>query len=140
MTKANLTTVDLGDPLAAWHWKKSQARLSAEEAAALERAFRDSGLFAPTERGLRLDSRGFYWVAIACRDGEVHFNAWRYPSPRWRRLTFPEMLLAHDETGVPVNRPRRVTASPREQATKLGEGESARFVLEVGENGLVGFP
>ena len=50
------------------------------------------------------------------------------------------MLLAHDDTGIPLRDPGRARSNPQEQSTEKGEGASARFVLEVGETGLVGLP
>lgn len=140
LPRANLLTITSDDPLGPWRGKKSQTRLSPEEAQALETTLRESGLYAPAPEGLRLSSHRFYWLAVACRDGRIHFNAWRHPSERWDNLTFPEVLLAHDETGIPLRDPSRARSNPQERSTEKGEGASARFVLEVGENGLVGLP
>lgn len=140
LPRTNLKAITSEDPLGPWRWRRSQRRLSAEEMQALEAALSESGLYRPAPAGLRLPSDGFYWLAVACRDGRLHFNAWRHPSERWRRLSFPEVLLAYDETGVPLRAPSQARSNPQDRSTEKGEGASARFVLEVGERGLVGLP
>ncbi len=139
-TPASLTRFTLDDPLAPWAWQSSEVLLSPPEVQGFETALRQSGAFSPTPEGLRLHSREFYWVAIACRDGQVAFNAWKHPSDRWERIVFDDWLLRFDETGVPVRQPRYVDPSERlrDRITRGDDDSSVNFDLTVGENGFRG--
>lgn len=99
-TPASLTRVTLDNPLEPWAWKTSEVLLSPPEVQGFETALQQSGAYEPTPRGLRLHSRNFYWILIACRDGAVHYNAWLHPSEGWDRLVFDDWLLRFDETQV----------------------------------------
>lgn len=138
----NLANVALNDLLAPWRWKRSQVRISPQELAGFEAALETSGFFGPAPKGLSLPSAGFYWVAVACRDGQVHFNAWRHPSARFARLTFPEFLFRRDLTEVPVNPPREVDNAELIFVPPASRRSSTRypvFSLTVGDNGIEGF-
>lgn len=119
-------------------WKKAEAALSAADMAALNRALTESGAFDPAPAGLSLASEEFYWLFVGCRDGVVHFNAWRFPGGRFAALRFPDLLLGHDATGVALNPPRDV--GPIDRVKRGGEREDTtpRFDLAIGQNGLRG--
>jgi hypothetical protein len=111
--------------------------ISDGDLATLDRALADSGFFRPAPAGLRLRSVDFYWLAAACVDGRFVYNAYKWPSPEFDRLTFPAVLLSWDPTGIPLNPPKTLTnfdvygsESPRDAAQS--------FSVTVGENGLVG--
>ncbi len=113
--------------------------LSADDIARLELALADGSFAQAPDVGLDLFSEDFYWIAIACLDGKVLFNAARWPSSRFETAGFPKVLLALDPTGIPVNEPRRV------DPTRLYSGNTdndfrraGRFLLTVGETGFVG--
>lgn len=113
--------------------------LSRDDIAALEAALVDSGFFGVRPVGADLRDLDFFWTGVACIDGEVTFNAFRWPSERFQRASFPAVLLGWDETGVPIAEPRVVT---RLEAYG-GEGERDRlssptFLMTIAENGLVG--
>lgn len=139
-TPASLTRVTLDDPLAPWRWQTSEVLLSPPEVEGFESALRDSNAFGRTPTGLRLHSREFYWVTIACRDGRVHFNAWKHPSERYAQIAFDRWLLRFDRTGVPVREPRPVDPSERlrDRVTRGDDDSSVNFDLTVGENGFRG--
>ncbi|MDX1555599.1 MAG: hypothetical protein R3212_06195, partial [Xanthomonadales bacterium] len=86
-----------------------------EEFIALERAFQASGVYGRAPDGLTLESDLFYWVAVSCRQGRVHFNAWQYPSDRFASLEFQDELLQLDETGIAYNKPRHIDPLYREK-------------------------
>lgn len=134
----DLTRLSLRDLQAPARWTTAQDWLDRAGISALEAALERSGAFRPAPRGLRLASEEFYWIAAICRGGVFFFNAWRYPSDRFAALSFPEVLLRHDGTGVKVNPPREVTAARFNRRTVRGEGGPIHFDLEAGDNGIKG--
>ena len=132
---ARLTLADIKGPAG---WVRSQRRLDAAALDRLDAALASSGAFGAPPEGLRLASEQFYWIFVGCRAGKVYFNAWLYPSPRFERLRFPELLLRYDDTGIPPNPLRAV--SPLLQARQGGRSEDRppSFNLQVGAEGLVG--
>lgn len=135
-------SISLSEPLKEIQWQRSEVRLGAEEVAAFETALRDSGFYEEPPVGLKLPSAGFYWVAVACRDGAVQFNAWRLPAEGGSGPSFPDFLFERDKTDVAVNPPRNVDASLltfKRSNVKATKGEGASFLLTVDENGLAGF-
>jgi hypothetical protein len=134
----DLTRFSLRDPQAMAGWQRADDRLSPPDLARLEAALEASGGFGPAPAGLRLASEQFYWIASLCRGGQFHFNAWLYPSVRFERLSFAEVLLGHDGTGIAVNPPREVAKIERIRRIVRGEGGPQGFDLEIGDNGLAG--
>lgn len=131
-----VSRIRLDDPFAGLRWNKAEARLSPSEFERLRAALANDGLGAPSPSGLRLHSDEFYWVASGCRDGTALFRAWTYDNPDYDGLAFPQPLLAHDTTGLPVNPPhppnRRVRHRTPDNDAPL------YFHLQVGQNGLAG--
>lgn len=123
-------------------WQKSKARLSSQEFAEFRRRLRESGFQEPTPVGLELFSPDFYWVGMSCEGGTFHYTAYARPSPAFDALTFPEFLFAHDQTGLAVNRPRRIPASERLRALGGGMGPPEdrypAFRMVVDEEGIEG--
>lgn len=138
--EANLAEIRLDDLQAPWRWKRAESRFTPAEMRSFTEALAQSGLFDPPPDGLRLHSWAFYWVASGCRNGEFHFSAWTHPSARWEALTFPELLFANDETGVAVNRARKLPAAERfgPPGGREERGAEARFTLQVDGSGLGG--
>lgn len=135
----DVTRLSLRDLQAPGRWTTHRDRLSEAELARLEAALARSGAFGPTPEGLRLASEEFYWIFAGCRGGEFHFNAWRYPSQRFAQLSFPEVLVAHDQTGLAVNPPRKIAPIEKGRRGPGPEGDATpRFDLQVGRNGLAG--
>jgi hypothetical protein len=131
--------LDLQDP---WRWTVSEARLGPEGFAAFVSVLEDSGLWRPFGATMNLLSTEFYWVASGCRDGQFVFNAWRFGTPRYGALAFPELLLGYDDTGIALNRPRPVDPADRMFGTRplarRSDIDSYVFVVRVGAGGLVG--
>lgn len=127
-----LSASDLAGP---WRAQESREPLAGGEYDALVESFARSGMFAPPPVGLELPSRSYYWTAAYCRDGAFGFTAWKHPSPRFDQLTFPQMLLAKDKTGVAMNQARPVPVDPQyeDAARKL---QVPAFTLKVGKTGL----
>jgi hypothetical protein len=131
------------DPLEPWRGIRGGNALSPADMANLDNALTASGFDAPAPRGLNLPSDGFYWVVVTCRSGQLHFNAWTWPSERFDRTPFQEMLATFDDTGIYFARPRpgptriqQTMGSTRDRAAAT----KSIFDLEVGDNGLKGIP
>lgn len=88
--------LDLQDP---WRWTVSEARLGPEGFAAFVSVLEDSGLWRPFAATMNLLSTEFYWVASGCRDGQFVFNAWRFDTPRYDALAFPDCCSATTRPG-----------------------------------------
>lgn len=135
--------IEFDDVLASWRWTRSEDRMAPEDLARLMAAMAESGVFEPPPVGQRLHSNAFYWVATGCRSGTFFLNAWVYPSERYAKLSFPQVLLLFDGTEIAVNppRPRDLDESIRARSTNRNlrlPGSGVYFVLEVGQSGLRG--
>lgn len=120
------------DVMAPFRGATAERTLSAEQHEKLVGEFIRSGLKEPPPVGLRLNSDGFYWTVVGCLNGQFVFNAWLYPRADFMALTFPEALMALDQTGVPFNHP-----SPN-NVTRFTNRElfESRWTLVVRENGF----
>ena len=143
--RPNLTSIAISgfsDLMAPWRWTRSTANLTSAEADALGSALRQSGFFVPLEDRLVLHSIGYWWIVAGCNDGEFVFHAWDHPSPAFDALTFPDLLLARDSTGVPITSARIIPPSERSvpATRRISESDAGpTFQVEVDGNGLVGF-
>jgi hypothetical protein len=130
----------LEDPLellAPFAGRKSSLTLGGRDIDVLVGSLTQSGFFQPAPSGLYLRSEDFFWVGVACVGGRVVFNAWRWPSRRFEALTFPQLLLTWDQTGVPIN-PARNLAPFDIYGLTNPDGKFPQFTLTVGENGFRG--
>jgi hypothetical protein len=134
----DLTKLSISDIQAPGRWTKAQTHLSPAEFGALDAALARSGAFAAAPDGLRLASEEFYWIFVGCRNGKVHFNAWRYPSDRYAALAFPAVLMRHDATGIALNPARDVGPAGRLIPGYQRKKPTPRFDLQIGANGLRG--
>ena len=105
---------------------------------ALDGALATSGFFQPAPDGLRLQSSDFYWLAASCIGGKFVYNAYKWPSAAFGNLTFPDVLLSWDPTGIPINPPKKLTNFDIYGQTTPEAGDAQGFSVTVGENGLVG--
>jgi hypothetical protein len=126
--------VDLAEP---WRGVIVETPLAPESMERLRGALAEAGVFGPAPVGLELWSDGFYWTVAACVDGGFRFNAYQWPSDRFKGAAFAPLLFRWDATGVAVNPPRRTDnfdiygeARPPDRAFQ--------FKLRVGENGIAG--
>lgn len=120
--------------LGPWRGNVAERRLAPQQYRQLIDAMTAAGAFGPPNTGLDLPSRGFYWTLAYCHQGRYGFNAWLWPDPDFLRLGFDRLLLALDQTGVPVNQPRAVP--PRYHDFDIYDD----FSLRVGQRGLWGTP
>jgi hypothetical protein len=127
--------LSLGDPFGPWREQGKLVRLGPDQTAELRRALVDSGLLRPAPKRLRLDSNGFYWLASVCLDGRFTVNAWKYPSSRFKALSFPAVLLRHDPTGIEVNPPHPAEQYPEQAFNRFVEDG---FELMLDGNRLLG--
>jgi len=101
----------------------------------LRAALEKDGVFGPPPVGLRMSSIQFYWVLSACHDGKYRFNAFLWPSDRFKSLTFPGLLASWDKTGIPVN-PPRVTSEFSIYGTNDSQEHINLFEVKVDSDGL----
>jgi len=134
LTFSIVLTSPLSDPLEPARAVDAQSRLSEADYRALIAALAADGLGRPGPANARLESWQFWWAAAACVDGAFYYNAWVYPTDRFRALRFPAVLLRHDQTGVPVNQPR-YTASQTTNREDTGSFHSD-FTLQLDSQGL----
>lgn len=134
----NLMQLRLSDPLASWRGESSLVRMPPAAVAALDAALAQAGFEQPARRGMVLQSDRFYWIAMACRDGRFHWNAWLAPSPEFARLDLLSVLNPYDGTRVAVNPPRRVPQTPfRPHGYDMHTSpEGTQFQVQVTENGI----
>ena len=138
--EANTLTLSLSDPFSDLRGVKTEITLSAAEYAQLKRAPIESGFLEPPPYGLRLPSNRYWWLAVGCIDGHFHKNGWTYPSERFSRIRFADLVVRLDKTGVPPTPPQEPERFPpvRSQSGPFG-GVPARepsFILQVGSDRL----
>jgi len=139
----NLANITLSDPLAGWRWRKTATTLGPDARARLISRLADSGVFQRAPSGIDLKSWGSYWVAIACRDGQVSFNAWTKGSARWNRQELWQIVQPFDTTGVAYYRPHPARFEDSPALSRGGEDRraaSVHFLMTTGDNGLTGLP
>ncbi len=126
-------------PLGPWMDDTSTTHLRQEDVTRFWTALDHSGVFLPAPEGLHLVSEKFFWLTAVCRDGQFFYNAYQWPSDRFHKIQFDDLVFVWDMTGVPVNPPRNATmfdvygdASPRK---KYG----AYYQVTIGKNGLEGY-
>jgi hypothetical protein len=103
----------------------------------------DSDVFQRAPSGIDLKSWGSYWVSIACRNGEVSFNAWTAGTDRWERQELWQIVRPLDNTGVPVYQPHPARFEDSPTIARTGEDRrraATHFLMTTGENGLIGLP
>jgi hypothetical protein len=127
------------DAFTPWRGQSVVKPLTDEEVDRVADALRRDSLAQPLDGRLELASDDFYWIVAACLDGRFHFNAFRWPSPRFTALTFPDLLFAWDATEVPINRPRKVDPLRLYGAQSGQDMRNAyRFNIAAEPGGLVG--
>jgi hypothetical protein len=123
-----------GDPFEQMRSVDAQTRLSESDYRALIAALAADGLGQPGPANAALGSWQFWWAAASCVNGTFAYNAWVYPTERFAALHFPALLLSHDQTGVPVNQPRRTDAQT--PAPRRGrEPYHSDFTIQLDGNG-----
>lgn len=128
------------DLTAPWRGKIDTVPLTSEDLAKLDRSLAASGVFRPAPAGLRLRGEDFFWIAAVCVNGSFTFNAFKWDSPEFAALTFPQLLLSWDPTGVPLNPPRSLSPFDIYGQTAPEPGSGPTFSLTVGDNGLAAIP
>ena len=136
-----VSTFSLNDPLAGWHGRVSVETVATDSVDQIRAGLAEAGFFAAPPIGAFLDSGDFYWVVNACVEGRYRFNAFAAPAQAVAAFRFFTELLRHDRTAIAVKPVR--SRHPRGQAspgtpTSLSAAElGPRFLLQVGENGLL---
>ncbi len=123
------------DLLGPWRGVSSEILVTDKVLKDIKNSLISSAALQPAPHGLRLYSDKFYWTVAACVDGDFYFNAYLWPSKRWDDMVFDDLLLSLDNTGVKVEEPKRL--SPLDIWGSMRDVNP--FLLQVGENGLIGF-
>lgn len=89
---------------------------------------------------LQLPSNEYYWVVTGCLDGQFYSNAWLYPSKRFKLLMFPDILLAHDRTGIAFRDAATAKVYEDYPNQRLGDRGSSdySFLIQLGDEGVLG--
>ena len=92
-----------------WRPRIGSAILSSETVRNMKSVLEGDDFFTskPPERGI--SSIEFYWGVSACLDGQFHYNAYIWPSDRFRNLAFPSLLKSWDKTKIAINSPRKAS-------------------------------
>jgi hypothetical protein len=121
---------DIGGLLDPWRGKRAEVRLSQVEVAQLVAALEQSGGFGPPPAGLELPSNDYWWTVASCRNGRWGFAAYHYPTDKFARVHFADLLFAADRTGVPAERAKELPPA-------IFRGDRTRqWRLAVGRDGL----
>jgi len=134
---------DWGGLLDPWRGKRAETRLSAAEVTRLTTALEQSGGFGPPPAGVELYSNDYWWTVASCRNGRWGFAAYHYPTDKFARVRFADVLFAADKTGVPVAQPKNLPPAIFRGDALDGDptGRSSRdrtrpWRLAVGRDGL----
>lgn len=121
---------DWGGLLDPWRGKRAEVRLAPADVARLTAALEASGGFGPPRAGLELYSNDYWWTVASCRNGRWGFAAYHYPTDKFARVRFADILFADDKTGVPVSMPKDLPPA-------IFRGDRTRhWRLAVGREGL----
>jgi hypothetical protein len=127
---SSLEVRDWNGLLDPWRGKRAETRLSAADVARLVSALQESGGFGPPPAGLELPSNDYWWTVASCRNGRWGFAAYHYPTDKFARVRFADVLFAADRTGVPVARPKDLPPA-------IFRGDRTRqWRLAIGRDGL----
>lgn len=96
----NVANFQFGNPLGPWELRRSDARLTGVEAAAIVDGLQRDVDKAPASAGQRLRSNKFYWAVAACQSGAFRLHAFEQDRVAIKSLEFRAPLLAHDMTAV----------------------------------------
>jgi len=111
-------------------------RLRPREVRMIEDALDDAGFYERPQRPIELWSDRYYWLVSGCVEGVFYQNGYPYPSRRYDRQHFADVLEELDSTGVRFvdpppyedNRPEPVRRRPH---TAQHSGEAGTFVYVV---------
>jgi hypothetical protein len=96
----NVANFQLRNPLGPWELRRSDARLTNVEVAAIVDGLQRDVESAPASAGQRLRSNKFYWAVAACQSGEFRLHAFEQDRVAIKALAFRKPLLAHDMTEI----------------------------------------
>ncbi len=132
---SNLKKMSASDLFSPWRGVREELLINDKELNTLTKTLKASAALQPAPKGLRLYSDKFYWTVAACVEGEFHFNAYLWGTDQWNQMQFDDLLLALDVTGVELEKPKVLTDMDVWGSVQ----EADPFLIEVGENGLIGF-
>ncbi len=106
--------------------------------------FRDklatSGFDLPLQRSVWLRSDQFFWIGMACINGQFRYKVWPMdpaaPANDLASLTFPAFLMARDTLNPPFPLVQHLSLPPFDSARAQKEHNSTQFRLEADANGI----
>jgi len=104
----NVANFQISNPLGPWELRRSDARLTSAETAAIVSGLTTDVAAAPASAGQRLPSNMFYWTVAACQSGQFRLHAFAQDRVAIETLAFREPLLAHDKTDVEFAEAERI--------------------------------
>ena len=104
----NVRRFSFSEPFGPWKLDRAAASLSNAQAEAIVAALSQAAAKAPPAAGQNMQSYDFFWIVTACSSGKFGLFVFRWPQMNFDELGFIPLLLAHDDTGVPYEKPRRV--------------------------------
>ena len=107
----NIVINDVVDILGPWRGVKTERTLTAGEFSTVIAALEQSGALRFPPRKFEVPSNDFYWAIAACRGGQFTATAFHHPADGFRTVSFDRPLFALDNSGVPVNPPRKLEPS-----------------------------
>jgi hypothetical protein len=130
----------LGDLLSPGRGVIERTVLSDRDLDDLDTALLVSGFFDPPPVGERLTAEDFWWTGVACIDGRIVFNAYKWPSSRFDRATFPPLLISWDPIAIPVEQPRPLSLLDIYSDETIRQNQRPTFGLTVGRDGFAHLP
>jgi hypothetical protein len=124
--------IPLGDLLSPWRGRIERTTISRSQLGTIHDALRASDFKMPPPRGTRVHSWNFFWLAMACENGQFTYNGWGYDSPRFKQVVLQKPLMAVDPTGIAFN-PSRAVEPPEIEA-----GRHEYYELYVTPSGTKG--
>jgi hypothetical protein len=96
----NVANFQFRSPLGPWELRRSDAKLTNVELAAILDGLQGDVAAAPASAGQRLRSNKFYWAVAACQAGKFRLHAFEQDQVEIKSLAFRAPLLAHDMTEI----------------------------------------
>ena len=141
LTRLNLTNFRPSEIFLGTRDPRSDLAIDPARFEALLAAVQADGFGQPVPKGLTLPSDGFYWIVSGCVAGQWHIQGWVHPTERFNGLRFPAQLVALDQTGVAVNKPRPVDAGERMRARSGNQAQldvQPAFDVRLTDEGVLG--
>lgn len=127
----NVANFQFRNPLGPWELRRSDARLTDAEVAAIVDGLQTDVAAAPPSAGQSLRSNTFYWAVAACQSGEFRLHAFEQDRVDIKSLAFRGPLLAGDKTGIAFAEAKQIEGFADNafeiRINRTGDGITGRF-------------